>query len=136
VHSRWVLQGISGCASPDLFLVGRLGRSVITWTVYAEIVEGYCTICDRHHPMHHPRKHGIRRTAHFLHDNSHVRQVTSREYCHLARIEHHAYWFSNLKSRYLRYVEFIAGMPLLKTASSTTLLARYEHMWAYGLASA
>jgi hypothetical protein len=56
-----------------------------------------------------------------------VQQVASREYRHLARIKHHAYWFNNLKLRYPRYAEYIAGMP--SSASSTTLLARYDHVW-------
>src|SRR5512145_1474456 len=34
VHRYWVLQGISACASPDLFSVGRLGRSGLTWSLY------------------------------------------------------------------------------------------------------
>jgi hypothetical protein len=84
-------------------------------------VVGYCAICDRHHPKRHPRKHGVRRRDHFLHDNAHVQQATSRVYRHLARIQHHAYWFENFKKRNADYKPFLMDTPLWWSRSARIL---------------
>jgi hypothetical protein len=92
-------------------------------------VEGWCEICHKHQHKLHPRKHGVRRRLRFLRDGSHVQQASSREYRHMARIEHHAHWFENLKMRYPGYGSFIADMPSFKTASFARLLEGYQYMW-------